>query len=334
MKLGIIGTGMIVKMTLPAITATPGIEVVTIQGSPRGLAKAMEIAAEYHIPNAMTSFAGMLTTDIDTVYVAVPNALHYSYCKQALENGLNVIVEKPFAVNSREADELWALAKEKNLFLIEAVTIHFLGNYEKIKEWLPRIGDIKLASCRYSQYSSRYDRFMNGDIAPAFDPAQAGGALMDLNLYCIHFVQGLLGEPKEVHYSANIDKGIDTSGIVTLTYPKFSATAIAAKDSNGDKGCIIQGTKGYIKTEAAPNLVGKVTLVLNDGTVETYDNGEVDTNVKGEAISRFVPEFAEIARIMNEKDHEKAERLMEQSLAVSRTITAARKDAGIVFPQD
>ncbi len=326
MRLGIIGTGMIVKGTLPAIMNTPGIETVTIQGSSRGLMKAMELSAEYGILNAMTSFAGTLTTGIDTVYVAVPNSVHYEYCKQALEHGLNVIVEKPMAVNSAEAEELAALAREKNLFLIEAVTIHFLKNYEKIKEWLPMIGDIKLAACRYSQYSSRYDRFLAGEVLPAFDPQKAGGAFMDLNLYNMHFLTGLFGAPQEMHYYANIDRGIDTSGTAVMKYDSYVATATAAKDSSGDTGFIVQGTKGIIKTEAAPNRVGAVSLILNDGSVQTFDSGESD--------DRFVPEFREIARIINEEDHNKADELLELSLTVSREMTKARKEAGIIFPQD
>lgn len=73
------------------------------------------------------------------------------------------------------------------------------------------MGDVKIVQLNYSQYSSRYEAFKQGQIAPVFDPKKAGGALMDLNVYNIHFVAGLFGEPKAVHYYPNMKKGVDTS---------------------------------------------------------------------------------------------------------------------------
>jgi len=87
--------------------------------------------------------------------------------------------------NERQAEELCALAKKHGVFLFEAITTRYQSNYQFIKEQLPTIGKIKMAVCNFSQYSRKYDRFQNGENIPVFDAKQAGGALMDLNLYNI-----------------------------------------------------------------------------------------------------------------------------------------------------
>lgn len=86
-----------------------------------------------------------------------------------------------------------------------------------IKEHLDQLGDIKIVECNYSQYSSRYDAFKRGDIAPAFNPKMGGGALRDLNIYNIHFVVGLFGRPKTVQYLANVEKALTHQACLSWT---------------------------------------------------------------------------------------------------------------------
>ena len=113
----------------------------------------------------------MLTdADIEAVYIAVPNFLHNNFAMAALEAGKNVIVEKPMASNAREAVELETPAKKKNLYLFEAISTLYLPNFLKTKEWLSMVGDIKIVSCNFSQYSRRYDAFRSGETLSAFDP--------------------------------------------------------------------------------------------------------------------------------------------------------------------
>ena len=150
------------------------------------------------------------------IYVALPNNLHFSFAKEALLAGKHVILEKPFTVTYEEAKEIAAIAREKKLYLFEAITTQYNPNYHKMKELLPRLGDIKLVALNFSQYSSRYDNFKKGIISPSFDPNNAGGALMDLNIYNIHFVAGLFGKPLKVRYCSNMERDVDTSGILVM----------------------------------------------------------------------------------------------------------------------
>ena len=326
MKLGIIGSGMIVKEFLPSLVKLKDLEILGIQGTKSGIEKVEEICKKYNIPNFTDNFDELCNFGIDTVYIAVPNFLHFEFCKKALEKGINVIVEKPITTNYREAKELEKLAKEKKLFLFEAITTLYFENYKKIKEWISKIGDIKLVQSQYSQYSSRYDAFKRGEILPVFDPEKAGGALMDLGLYNLHYVLGLFGKPENVKYYANIEKNIDTSGVLMMEYKNFNAMCVCAKDSEGERIGVIQGSEGKIVSEEAPGLVGKVTLKLYDGTTESFDDGF--------SKDRVVPEFTQFIHAVKENDLEFCYRQLEKSLLVSEVQTKARIDAGIKFTQD
>ena len=326
MKLGIIGSGMIVQEFLPSLVKLEDLEILGIQGTKSGIEKVEEICKKYNIPNFTDNFDELCNFGIDTVYIAIPNFLHFEFCKKALEKGINVIVEKPITTNYREAKELEKLAKEKKLFLFEAITTLYFENYKKIKEWIAKIGDIKLVQSQYSQYSSRYDAFKRGEILPVFDPEKAGGALMDLGLYNLHYVLGLFGKPENVKYYANLERKIDTSGVLMMEYENFNAMCVCAKDSEGERIGVIQGSEGKIVSEEAPGLVGKVTLKLYDGTTESFDDGF--------SKDRVVPEFTQFIRAVKENDLEFCYRQLEKSLLVSEVQTKARIDAGIKFTQD
>ena len=326
MKLGIIGTGMIVNNFLPFLVKMEGLTVNAMLSTPRSLEKAKEFAASFGITNVTSDFDELCGFDIDTVYVAVPNYMHFDYCKKAMERKLNVIVEKPMVSNDTEAKALRDIAVNNHCFLFEAITTLYLGNYKKVREWLPRIGTVKIAQSQYSQYSSRYNAFRAGEVLPAFDPAKAGGALMDLNLYNLHYIMGLFGMPKSYKYYANIERGIDTSGTLIMEYDGFQAICLAAKDSKGLRGGIIQGTDGVIKTDVSPNLVGKAVLELNDGTVEEYDDGFTD--------KRMIPEFEAFIKAINAEDYDFCYEMLDKSVAVAEVQTKARQDAGIFFDAD
>ena len=325
MKLGVVGTGTIVQEVLPFLSGWDW-QVSALCGTPRSQAKVADLCEQNQIPAGFTDYAEMLKkADMDAVYVAVPNFLHFSFVKQALEAGHSVIVEKPMTSHYGEARKLEALAKEKGLFLFEAITTVYLPDYQKTKEWLSRVGDVKIASCNYSQYSRRYDAFRNGEILPAFDPAKSGGALMDLNLYNLHYLIGLFGEPRKVRYAANMERGIDTSGVLTLDYGTFQAVSIAAKDCAAPSRCLIQGTKGYIQMDTPANACREVKLHLNDGTEETFS---------GNPENRMESEFRYFAAVMQSGNYDECYQRLAHSVTVSKVQTEARLDAGIHFPAD
>lgn len=326
MKTGIVGTGMIARMVGPNM-ASWGVKVTAVAGTPNTMDQVNELADQLGAAGRYGDYHDLIADpEVDTVYVAVPNFLHYAVTEAAILGGKDVVCEKPLASNEVEAARLAELAKEHKRFLWEAVVTTRQPNFKLVRdELLAKIGTIKAVSVNYSQYSSRYDAFRAGEVLPAFDPAKAGGAIMDIGLYTLTYTIGLFGEPKAAKYYANIERGIDTSGLVVMEYDGFTATNVCAKDSNGALGATIQGTDGWIKTFTGANACGPVTLHLNDGTEEIID--------------RALPimwegEFREFVAQQNEGNLEECYRQLDESLLVSRIQNTIRREAGVIFPAD
>ncbi|EGO63055.1 Gfo/Idh/MocA family protein [Acetonema longum] len=326
MKLGIAGSGMIVQEFLTITAYLKETELTAICGTKRSEAALKDLSDKYNIQNRFVSYDELLDSAIDTVYVAVPNNLHFPFAKAALEAGKNVIVEKPFTSNYREALLLAELAREKKLFLFEAITTQYLPNYKKIKELLPALGNIKIVQCNYSQYSRRYDRFKEGQVLPAFDPQFSGGALMDLNIYNIHYVVGLFGRPKNVEYYPNVERGIDTSGILILDYGTFQCTCVGAKDCKAPIANTIQGDQGCIYQNTPANVCMSFELIMNDGKSSLVNENTYE--------HRMVNEFIAFEAMIKHNALEKCYQMLDHSLLVSEIQTMARKRAGIIFPAD
>ena len=326
MKLGILGAGMIVREFLPWLTGPESpFKVEALCSTERSAGAAQALCDQYGVPRHTTSYDELLSW-VDVVYIAVPNILHVKYTRAALEAGRHVIVEKPMAPTAALAEELAELARNKKLFLFEAVTTQYQDNYAKIREVLPKVGAVTMVQCNFSQYSSRYDAFCAGETPVSFDPECAGGALMDLNVYNISYIVGLFGEPNQVHYLPNMERGIDTSGILTMEYNSFKAVSMAAKDCGAPARYVIQGTKGYILQKSTANWCGGVTFHPNQGKEEHF-------NLNG-GRPRQAAEFHAFARAIEGGDQELCSRMLDTSVAVSRVLETARRDAGIRFTTD
>lgn len=286
MKLAILGTGKIVEEVLPVLKEINGIELSAILSTPRSIEKAEKLAELYAISQASSDYDSILANpDVDTVYVALPNHLHYDYAKKALLAGKHVICEKPFTLTLAEFEDLAKIAEQKNRILLEAITNQYLGNFASIKANLAKLGDIKIVECNYSQYSSRYDAFKRGESAPAFDPAKGGGALRDLNIYNIHLVVGLFGKPERVQYLANMERGVDTSGILIMDYGNFKAACIGAKDCSADIKSTIQGNKGSIAVLGPTNSMPELSLSLNGQSLTMINENSLNHRMHDEFVA-------------------------------------------------
>ena len=315
MNLGIVGAGMIVKDFLSFTHELPEIKLEAIVA--RNIENLKNLQNTYNIKQIYTDLDECLSSPrIDTIYVAVPNNLHYSVAKKALEAGKNVICEKPFTLNYHETVELFELAESKNLILIEAITNQYLPNYIEIKENLSQIGNIRLVECNFSQLSSRYEAFKKGIIAPVFDKKQGGGVLGDLNIYNIHFVVGLLGAPKNSEYYPNIVREVDTSGILILEYDEFKVVCIAAKDTYNNSYANIQGDKGLIKVIGTLNEVPN--YIIKNNEVEMKVNKNIHKH-------RMYSEFKKFIDVINNKDFDFMQKQKEHSLAVMEIFDKSRK---------
>ena len=274
MKLGIIGSGMIVYDLLTFIDIIDEIELTAILGRKESQEKIETLINKHHIKKAYYDYDELLNDDeIDTIYVALPNHLHYEYTKKALLHNKHVICEKPFTSNVNELDELIALAKR-------------------------------------------------GEILPAFDVNKSGGALMDLNVYNIHFVVGLFGAPNKVEYFANIEKGIDTSGVAILEYPTFKAICIGAKDCGAPIISTIQGDQGCVKIDGPTSVLTDVQILRNGRDSEILPTGNYH---------RMYSEFKVFAECIDNNDFTTCNKMLEHSRIVMDVLTKARQSANIIF---
>ena len=327
MKLGIVGTGLIVDTLFQFIEEIDNIEITALCGTVHSKDKIELLSTSHNISNTFTDYNQFLKSDsFDTVYVAVPNYLHYQFSKQALLANKNVICEKPFTTNYKQAANLAKIAQEKKLIIVEAISSIHNPNFIKIKELVNNLGDIKIVTLNYTQYSSRYDAFMQGNILPAFDVNKSGGALMDLNVYNIHFVTKLFGNCQKVAYYPNIERNIDTSGILIMEYPSFKVVSIAAKDCASPFTNSIQGNKGAIYTNSPLYTLTDFTYQLNKQQPMHYDLTQ--------GMHRMKPEFIDFASIIDNKDFQQAEQLLNHSLVVMDVLTKARESGNIVFADD
>lgn len=316
MRVGIAGAGMIVPTFLDAAALVEQMEIYAVFARREEVRK--EFCEKYQIPVGYDSYEKLLgDPKVDVVYVALPNNLHFSFAKEALKAGKHVILEKPFTVTYEEAKEIADLAREKKRYLFEAITTQYNPNYDKMKELLPRLGEIKLVALNFSQYSSRYDNFKKGIVSPSFDPKNAGGALMDLNIYNIHFVAGLFGKPLKVRYCPNMERGVDTSGILVMEYPDFQAVCIAAKDCGAPLSVSVQGNRGFFHSDYASSILAGFSFQENKCEPENYhlaDNPE-----------RLFYELLTFAKYYEAEDWEAFDKRLDHSLMVMEILDAARK---------
>ena len=325
MQIGTIGTGPIVETFLAACQQVPSVQVSAVYS--RSVEKAAALASRFGITRIYTTMDVLLGDPaIDTIYIALPNSLHFAQAVQALQANKHVILEKPLTSTLAEAQALVKLAREKGLYLFEAISTRHLPNYRQVRQDLSDIGPVRLVQCNYSQYSSRYTQLLAGEVTNIFDPAFSGGCLYDLNIYNLHFIIGLFGQPQAVHAYANkAFNGIDTSGTVVLEYDGFVATCSAAKDSASPSFQIIQGEKGYLDVA---------------GPVNSCPSYEIRTGSRHEKVNlqtqenRLVYEIEAFADCLARNDWGQAQQWLDESLLVMEVADTARHAAGIVFGVD
>lgn len=334
MKLGVIGTGKIVADALCAMETVHEIKVNAIFARPHSRQKGEELAGRYAIPTVFTDYDDLLEqADIDTVYIGLINSVHYEYAKKALEKKKNVILEKPFTGTLAEAEDLLRTAKEQDCFVFEAITVLHNEVIEKMRENLPKLGRIRMMLANYSQYSSRYDSYLAGEVSHTFDPAYLGGSLRDINVYNVHYAVALFGLPDHVHYYANCGfNGIDTSGTLVMEYEGFSAVCTGAKDSDSPCFVSVQGEKGYMKIDGKPNIGPNLTTVFVDESRKALVRDAAGAMVRPVKTEEFIPdevphrmteEFRDFARIIDSRDYDTAQELMSEAVSVMRVIQEA-----------
>ncbi len=317
---GVIGAGMIAKVACKEIVKSGRHEIVAVYS--RTFEKAEKFAKKYGA-NCCRTLEEMLEDGrVDAVYIATPHSVHYSNALACIKAGKPVLAEKAFTVNAEQARRVFAAAKEKKVFVCEAMWTRFQPVVLQAREWAENgeIGRITRFEGGFSTPATWVRPFLSDRL---FKPEYAGGALLDVGVYPISFSHMLLGVPTSVSCKAKTADGIDYSDEITLTYDgarcDLSCTLEGLKSFKG----VIEGEKGRI---VMSNYTRPKKAVLYDekgskkktyrapkGYVFEFD-AVADSVARGETESRFMTaaDTVEVMEIMDE----------------------CRRLSGIVYPDD
>ena len=217
-------------------------------------------------------------TDLNAVYIASPNSLHYSQSKLMLENGKHVLCEKPITITPEEFTELCELAERKNLVYTEAIMMLHLSQRKIIKKKLESLGKISTAHFDFSQLSSKYPALLRGENPNIFNPEMKTGCLRDLGIYCFYPAIDFFGEPEKIISSAGfLSTGADGYGTAILDYADKQVTLTYSKIGQDYLGSQIIGDKGTMTFGSISKLTD-VEICYSDGAKEKLV-GEVEKHV-------------------------------------------------------
>ena len=258
-RFGIVGTNFITDWVIAGALQDERFELVAIYS--RTSERASEFAAKYNIPYQFTSLEAMASSSlIDAVYIASPNFLHAAQSICCMQRGKHVLCEKPLASNAHEVKEMMAIAKKHNVVLMEAMKPTLTPNFLSVKANLPKLGKIRRYFSSYCQYSSRYDKFKEGIVLNAFNPAFSNGAIMDIGIYTIYPMVVLFGKPDKIDASGLVlSSGADGQGAVNFTYKEMNATVLYSKIADSMLPTEIQGEDGIITLDKI-NIISQVSF--------------------------------------------------------------------------
>lgn len=241
LRYGILSTSSIAPRFIAGVRHAQAGEIIAL--SSRTLEKAQEKAAAWDIPRAYGSHDVLLADpDVDIVYISTVNSQHYPWAKAALEAGKHVICEKPCTTSASQTRELFALAREKCLFFMEAEKMLFLPAIEEVRSRIAAgdLGDIHMAEMAHS-FSASYNGWM-------FDPAVGGGPLLSSGIYAMQLLLWLFGPIAEISGIASKENGVEWQYV--LSGSTESGILFNAKNSTRailDNTARIYGTKGYVE---------------------------------------------------------------------------------------
>lgn len=320
LRWGVLATGGIAHRfasEIPAYTAS----TIAAVGS-RSLDKARAFAAEMDVPRAYGSYEELVADpDLDAIYVASPHSEHHDHALLALEAGKPVLVEKAFARSAAEGRDIFAVAERHGLFAMEAMWSRFLPHYRSVVAAVRAgvLGDVVAIVAQHGQH------LVFGPEHRLWNPALAGGALLDLAVYPLSFAHAILGAPEELHaFGSLTDLGVDSAETVVLRHgPVTTSVAQASMLTAMANEATVSGTLGRIDIERTFYNPADVVLTLHDGTVE---------RLPGRHPGGFQYEAAEVARQVAAGQTQSPVMPWKDTIEVLEMMDDARWRLGVVFP--
>ena len=322
MKMAILGAGSIARAMSATIREME--EVTSYAVASRDYEKAETFAKEFGFVKAYGSYEEMLSDpSVDLVYVATPHSHHYEHVKLCLNHGKHVLCEKSFAINAKQAEEMFALAAEKKLLLSEAIWTRYMPLRKTLDDIIASgvIGKVSMLTANLGYVINHIPRIV--------DPSLAGGALLDVGVYPINFAIMAFGNDIERITSTAVltDKGVDAQNSITLVYKDgkmavLNSTMLSQTDRQG----IISGSKGFIVAE---NINNCERLRVYD-----LDRNEMVCHEAPKQITGYEYEVRACIKAIQEGKLECAEMPHVETLNILHIMDSLRKEWGIVYPGD
>ncbi|HZG57932.1 Gfo/Idh/MocA family oxidoreductase [Paenibacillus sp.] len=322
-KWGIIGPGNIAQKFALDLELSTTSEIAAV-GS-RSLERAVAFGEQFDVPNQYGSYEEVARDPaVDIVYVATPHTMHYEHTLLCLQAGKHVLCEKPFAINARESAHLIEIARQRGLFLMEAMWVRYLPAMTKVREWLKAdlIGEARIVKADYG---------ICIDWDPKhrlFDPELGGGALLDLGVYPISFASMVYGEqPEQIFSTARIgETGVDEQFSLLFSYPGGKSAVInSGTRLKTPHEAYILGTKGSIRIPVFPSG-RRAELVVNDKIVDVFEDSSEGRGSRYEA--------EEAVRCLRSGRTESAVMPLDETLGVMRTMDRIRREWGVTYRAD
>lgn len=331
---GTIGSGWITDSWISAASKSGKWNLVSVYS--RDQERGNDFAKKHNCSTVYTSLDHFAANgEMEAVYIASPNSHHYAHAKQMLEAHKHVILEKPATATSAELDDLFRIAKQNRVTLIEAYRHIQEANFkvlEKLVNQEKRLGPIYGASFQYASFSSRYNNVLNGETPNIFSLDFAGGSLVDVGVYPVTFAVALFGAPKKQIYVPFICRtGVDGGGVIILEYDNFGVQINHAKAYVSTAPCEVYGQNGTLTINATTDI-----STIKHWNPQTKATEELAGSYKT-AEKPFVnmeEEATEFARIIDDDDSTAAAKLEQISKTVLSVTQDLRRQNRILYAAD
>ena len=265
---GIFSTGDIASKMADALKSVKGANLLAVAS--RDEKRAKEFAQKHGINYFYGTYDELLKNpEIDIVYIATPNSLHYENMLQCLNNGKSVLCEKPFTMDYNQAKEVVDLAREKNLFVMEAHKSFFLPGIKKIEELIKNdaIGKVKFLRADFCFLPPKAKEYRL--LYPEF----GGGALLDVGCYAISFANYFLGNPIEVISQTDMnDTEVDGFSAISIKHESGANSLLSCSiNFSAPREGLIVGESGYIKIHEPFHQAPRLTVKSADKPIYEID---------------------------------------------------------------
>ena len=322
MNIGIIGAGKIVNKVVQALLALPETHCYAIAS--RDYGRACDYAEKYGFEKAYGSYEEMLQdSNVELVYVATPHSHHYEHMMMCIQHGKHIVCEKAFTMNAKQAKIVRDAAREKGVYVAEAIWPRYMPSRKMIDDVIASgvIGKVNTLTGNLSYKIDQVERIWN--------PALAGGALLDIGVYGINFALMHFGwDVERVESSMKMtDTGVDAMETITVFY-KDGRMAVLTHSiyARSDRKGMIHGDQGYIVVENINNPESISVYDTNDHLLAHYD---VPQQING-----YEYEFMEAVACISAGKLESDSMPMDDTVFMMEVMDSLRNSWGLVYPQE